>query len=220
MRYFKHIQIVACLFILLKTTCLYSQESRYTKGFFVTENKDTVYGTFEYINDYKFNSNPRFYKTNKSEGITLQLKDVILISLENGVQFERLDIKSPKDTSMYHKYVFGKTIIHGGCSLFNITQTRYDEDIQFVIQKGSNLFILTQQQSTDNDKLIKDTRYLGILNLIMSDCDSIKPYISRTSFNEKSLQWIINKYNRYNANKSNQTACKVNDSYFFKGQIG
>jgi len=215
------------LFILLilsfSSVALKAQLNLYEKAFYITLDDDTIHGFIKPDNDYDLTRQAYFKSsTELKQEITLTPSNTKKFVFQNGKTFERLEIVSNKDNVKISNFIFGKTLVKGICSLYNISQSYNYEDIEFAIEKNCRVTRLYKQNyyfeyepgNIDYTKIVCDYRYLGILKAYLNDCDSIKTILDNSiMFNQNSLVYIVNKYNRLQKLSDIGSVCKPIETF-------
>jgi hypothetical protein len=118
-------------------------------------------------------------------------------------------------------YIFGKILIKGLCCVYNISESKFKEDQKFVIEKDCKTYILQQENhqlelsngQLDDTRPIIDKRYIGILTVVLGDCDSVKQVLPKLDFSESSFIYIVQKYNRCKNIADYPSICKPIESF-------
>jgi hypothetical protein len=181
-------KIILFLAILFASNSIYSQNFR--KGYIIKQDRDTVFGLI----NYSGNSNYRYcqFKDSMNQGkIKYTPDNIIGYGFLNDKYFESHKIVNDDQTS---EFVFLEVVIKGLVSLY-----KYDKI--FYIEKGDTSFYKISNETIistidGQEMATSSVRYIGLLNLLLSDCIEIRSRISATSLSERSLTDLIEKYNK------------------------
>jgi hypothetical protein len=181
-----------------KTLCLiaifcisqigYSQ-SDFREGFIVNLNQDTTIGLIKYKEGNATYRSCQF-KKNASQDIVLYAPDDITgYGFENDKFFQSKKIETSVQGS---ESVFLEVLISGKVILYKYENVFYIEKTEQGLLKLSN-----KTTNAETKEVTQSTSYLGVLNILLKDCPEIsQSRIFNTSFNEKSLTDLVEKYNK------------------------
>jgi hypothetical protein len=209
------------LFIVFFCTSIlygFSQSNIFEEGYYISLNNDTIRGFIRLDNDYSLVNEAVFkIAVDSKEKIILTPNQTKKFVTKNHRIFERLELTKKHDGNTITYYLFGKVLVKGICSFYSISTSSFDEDKAFVIEKNCNNYILTQNNkvisNNMNDITVKDFKYVGILNMLLGECDSIKNILPRIQFNENSIISIVQKYNRIMSKTNNTSVCKSIETF-------
>jgi len=191
-------------------------------GFYINDRGDTIKGYIKYVSDYEVVKHAFFKKElHSKQTISLSPSWVKKIVFENGRLFEKLELQKEVNGINMSSYIFGKTLVKGLCSLYDISVSMNDIDIKFVVVKDCKNYVLVEENKffemsdghIDEDKIVPDRRYLNTLLVLLKECDTLKPLISNLKFSESSLINVIEKYNKCKGNDSSLYVCSVPLNY-------
>lgn len=184
-RKYSVIYLSVCL-VLLSPALLAQRDFR--PGYIVKNKKDTVKGFVAYQSGKKSIQGCVFRETRKGATSTYAAADI----QGYGIFGDRLyqSIELPKDTIKNRK-VFAKVLVQGYLTLFQYSEF-------FLLERNDTLTLLPkpkdEQVGPQNDlKVKRDSKYIGILNYMMLDCQM---NANTASFAEGSLSKVVYKYNQ------------------------
>ena len=179
---------ILILIILFASNCIYSQDFR--KGYIIKQDGDTVNGLINYRGGNSIYQYCQFKESENQSRIKYSAANIIGYGFLNDEYFESHKIVKEDQTS---GFVFLEVIIKGRVSLYKYEKIFYIEKGDTSFYKISNETIKT---SIDGQEMATSSvRYIGLLNLLLSDCVAIRSRISAISLSERSLTDLIEKYN-------------------------
>lgn len=200
-----------------------AQEALFVKGFYVTMDFDTIRGYLNQTNDYELVKGVSFKKNESSSNFELlKPKSIKKFVFEDGRCFESLQFIKSDQSKTDTSYLFGKVLTKGICSLYDISPSRFEEDLTLAIEKNCRAYALKHENKYFvNDfghevktLIVEDYRYLGILKVLLGDCDSIKQSLTNNlKFDPNAIQYIIQKYNRIMTKTFSGEVCKPIETY-------
>ena len=177
-----HIKVVLIGLIISLFYNSQAQDGQFVKGFYVTQNFDTIRGYLNQTNDYELIKGVSFKKNeNSTELELLKPKSIKKFVFDDGRCFESLQFIKTEQAKTDTTYLFGKIITKGICSLYDISPTRFEDDLTLAVEKNCKAYSLKHENKYFvNDYghevktlIVEDYRYLGILKVLLGDCDSI-----------------------------------------------
>lgn len=200
-----------------------AQDGNFVKGYYITLNFDTIRGYLNQTNDYELIKGVNFKKNeNSSELELLKPKSIKKFVFDDGRSFESLQFSKTDQGKTDTTYLFGKIITKGICSLYDISTTRFEDDLTLAVEKNCKVYSLKHENKYFVNEyghevktlIVEDYRYLGILKVLLGDCDSIKPSLTNNlKFDLNSIQYIIQKYNRIKNKNTLGEVCKPIETY-------
>ncbi|MCE2733233.1 MAG: PorT family protein [Flammeovirgaceae bacterium] len=167
----------------------YSQ-SDFRNGFILLQKRDTIYGLMNYRENKSIYSFCEFKKIGSEKLNDYKPNDIVGFGFLNDKYFESQQITLPDYRT---EQVFVEVIIRGKISLYKY------KDFFFIATETSDLQLLensTKEVYVGETKMAKKTnQYISILNIYLTDCESVKNKIPLTLYNEKSLTNLIYDYN-------------------------
>ncbi len=177
--------LVTCV-VMFIPTLLSAQDFR--PGYIVKNGGDTVKGFAAYQSGKKSIEGCAFRETRKGATSTYAATDI----QGYGIFGDRLykSIELPID-SVKNRKVFAKILVQGYLTLYQYIEF-------FLVERNDTLTVLPkpkdEQVGPQNDlKIKRDSKYIGILNYMMLDCEM---NANRASFAEGSLSKVVFKYNQ------------------------
>ncbi len=182
----KRISII--LFILFISKILYSQ-SDYRRGYIISQSRDTIFGLINY-GDVK--NQHQYCQIKELQQVIKYTPDKVAgYGFINGSYFESRKIENENNTS---EPAFLEVLIKGLVSLYKYETIFYIEKADSKLYKLSNELVT---YTVDGRETARNSgRYIGFLNLLLSDCSEINSKIFSTDFKEKSLFNLIEQYNK------------------------
>jgi hypothetical protein len=176
------------LVILFVSNSIHSQN--FQKGYIIKQDRDTVKGLINYSghSNYRY---CQFKDPINQDKIKYTPDNILGYGFLNDKYFESHKILNEDQSS---EFVFLEVVIKGLVSLY-----KYDKI--FYIEKGDTSFYKisneTIKSSVDGQEMATPSvRYIGLLNLLLSDCVEIRSKIPATSLSERSLTELIERYNK------------------------
>jgi len=188
------IESMKCLFVLMAwfasmlcPALLFAQKD-FRPGYIIKNNADTVKGFVAYQSGKKSIEGCVFREARKGATSTYAATEI----QGYGILGDRLyqSIELPNE-SIKNKRVFAKILVQGDLTLY-----QYNEF--FLVERNDTLTVLPkpkeEQVGPQNDlKMKRDSKYIGILNYMLLDCQM---NANTASFSEGSLSKAVYKYNQ------------------------
>lgn len=183
--------LTICIFLLLSS---HAQTKEFTAAYYIDLNGDTLYG---FIRDLKENQLSHSFIFKKSITQT-QVSEIDAKACKSFfVQPDRKFV-SINDT-IFKTQVFAKELATGPLSLY----CYYDSDPLIFYFKKEGEAQFTRMQKMDQagvnnqglDYMREDTKYIGLLNLLMQDCEGLSKKINQVSYNANSFVKLVDQYN-------------------------
>ena len=176
--------ILACSFFKL------SAQGDYRPGYIITNSKDTIHG---FVNNQVGLKNYRqcqFKKSKAGYSTDYAPSDIYGYRFSEGKYF----ISKEMPTKEGSKKVFVEMIIDGRLSLFRYNNAYYAEK-----EGEATVYILENTETeviVNEEKAFKENKeYVGILNMLMSDCRDQNLKIQSVRLKERSLTKLFEDYN-------------------------
>jgi len=172
-----------CIALLLPAS-LFAQD--YRPGYIIKNNMDSVNGYVEYSTEKKSSSYCKFRSSRKDKATAFTPDELHAYGVYGDKRYESMLIPDP---SIKGK-AFVKVIVKGPLRLYQYRKT-------FLVAKDS-LMLLPAPKSkvidTDKGKRTQeDSRYKGLLNILLADC---KLSADEIRYTESGLTNLVNNYNR------------------------
>jgi hypothetical protein len=182
------------LFIFFLNFCtnqIFSQFD-YRKGYYINNNRDTIYGLIDYKGDIE-NSKECHFKLNGHSKEAVFLPDQI--SSYRFLEDKYYVSKKIKDIES-EKYIFLECLLKGKATVYYYRSNKID---RYFIEKDGVIGELTNDEVIINDingvvGVRNSNKYKGYLKSSFQDCPNIFPKIDSTDFNKKSLIKITKEY--------------------------
>ena len=172
---------IVCLFI---PVSIFAQD--YRSGYVIKNNRDSVSGFIEYSTEKKNSSYCKFRTSRKSKATKFSPEELLAYGYYGDKRYESMTIPDGETK----KRVFVKVLVSGPMNLYqyqNIFLVKRDSLILLPTPKSQ--MVETSQGSRSKD----DSRYKGLLNILLSDC---KLSANETRYTEYELTNLFNNYNR------------------------
>lgn len=180
------------LVLLLFSQSVFSQID-FRKGFIIKSSGDTING---YVNYHEGNISYRVcqFRTNESESTKEYTPETIKGYGYVDDKVYQSETVVTTDQVRKDSHIFYEVITRGLVSLLKC-------ESDFYVMKGDSTFYRLNNDpmvinKADYSIVSSITRYLGFLNIVMSDCPAIMERISKVEYNEKSLTCLVEDYNR------------------------
>lgn len=179
--------IILLFFIFFAGFINLKAQTNFIKGYYITNAQDSIHGYLDYRSEKRNYKLLVFKKDLNSKQIKLYPKDLLGFTVDNSDFYERHSFKSRKGEELYG---FFKVILRGKLSLLRY-QSRY-----FAKNSQGEIFEISKRKEVSDGKLMEDYYGLGMLKVLMKDCDEMtsdfleKQYKSNPNFID-----IFNKYN-------------------------
>lgn len=186
--------VVLTLLVMLPTL-LYAQTNP-ERGFIVTNQNDTVYGTIDYLSDAKCAYTCLFKPDGETEYKTFGPNDISAYRFtDNGVFY----VTRTFDVDGEQKTFFAEYLIEGGVSLFHHKENKTDyyyfigEDGKVVVAKNDYQDTFYSNQ-TEKEKADKRRAALGDVNQIFTKSDKTLHDLWTKEINARNLTKITQEY--------------------------
>lgn len=164
-------------------------QTNFLKGYYITIKKDTIQGYIDYRSE-KRNYQICVFKEDFNDKLRKKLypQDIVGFSVDNKDFYEKHSFKSKKGEELYG---FFKVIVRGNLSLLRY-QSRY-----FAKNLNGEVFEISKRSEILNGKVKEDYYGLGMLKVLMKDCDQISEEFLRKEY--KSNPDFTRIFLRYNS---------------------
>ena len=185
---------IAFAFCFLMSIYAYSQ-SDFRKGFIINNKGEKINGFINYKENASVYEYCEFKKTLDSETVKYSAK---LINEYGFVNYKKYISKEIIIDNIESKK-FLEIIVNGKATLLKYISTFYIEK-ENLFKKLDNKLI----EFKENFKTYRrpSNRYIGVLKLLLSDCNNIKITIEKIKYNEIDLTKLISKYNNCSDSKN------------------
>jgi hypothetical protein len=150
------------------------------RDYIVKTNGDTLRGELRFEN--KITSGILFRSS--QESFTRYTPDEVTSFLNNGVQRFR-SIRNPQTSQNQ----FSEILVDGPATLSK------SGDVFFVL-KEDKVYLLEKKDTTWNGMIKKDKKFIGVLSVILTGCESIRKKLPSRTFSSSSLIPLISSYNK------------------------
>ncbi len=172
-----------CFACLLIPSALFAQD--YRSGYIIKTNKDSVNGFVEYSSDKHNSTYCHFRETRRGKTTTFSPQELLAYGFHGDKQYK--SVRLPGASS---EIVFVKVLATGPMKL-------YRHQKEFLVRKDSLILLPVAKsvlvETTEGKKSRVDSRYKGLLNFLMADCNLSA---DETRYTEIDLINLINNYNR------------------------
>jgi hypothetical protein len=181
------ITILATFLMFVHNFCF--SQTAYRKGYIITNARDTLSGFVEYREGLRAYRSCNFKQSKDHGAVTYAANQIVAYSFVDDKLFESKKIHPAEKTE---QTVFLEVIVKGLVGLYRFEDTYWVSDNQ-------TLYELTNEyrDAVINDVSVKRRthHYVGILNLLLSDCRELKLRIQKSILSEKPLTKLIEDYN-------------------------
>ena len=197
---------------------LSAQSYDFKPSYYLDKNNDSIYVFIKDKNENKLSYNFEFKtEQNSISQSTVNAKDCNGFSFIGGEHY--LSIFD----SILNKNIFIRELAVGPLSLYSFSDS--DPEIFFLWKNTSD----QQYRLIKNEKIVErngesylreDTRYIGILNLLMQDCPEMAKKISTSNYNSNEIIKLVDSYNSC-INPETEYKSKTKKTKFYYGpEIG
>jgi hypothetical protein len=179
---------ILSVFLSMSLICLSQNDFR--EGFVIMHSGDTLHGLINYRGGSGSYTNCFFKESEKQEPITYTPDDIAGF----GFPHDRLFISKIIDPLTFNSLnVFIEVLVRGAVSLY------YYNGVFFIQKEKSTLYELAiLKEEVLNDKqvvTVVTNKYIGILNMVLSDCEETRSMIPNVTLNENPLTKLVEAYN-------------------------
>jgi hypothetical protein len=174
------------------TTQIICSQTDFRKGFLISLNRDTTYGYISYGEGVRNNHFCQFKSSQKENWVTYTPLEIFGYGFINDKFFETKKIENNDKIS---EPVLLEVLVKGLVSLYKYENFFYIDKADTGLVKISHESLEYTEKGTRISR--SSTKYIGMLNVYLSDCDEIKSKISNINFSERDLTYLIEKYNGY-----------------------
>jgi hypothetical protein len=176
--------------VLLSMSLICSSQADFKEGFVLMHSGDTLNGLINYRGGSRSYNSCLFKQSKKQEVISYTHNDIAGF----GFPDDRLFVSKKVDLSTGNSLdVFIEVLVRGEVSLYHYNGT-------FFIQKGESplyeLTIVKKEILQDGQKVnILLKNYLGVLSMVLTDCEKASSIIPNITLSETSLTRLVEVYN-------------------------
>jgi len=191
-------KFIALIFLALLSSFTSSAQDVYQRGYVIKNNGDTLKGwIFENTDKNLFNAIQFKNSFDDKIPITYTVDDISEFKFDYGRFFIRFDISEAyaageSDTGI----VFLKQVVSGPMEMY-VEKVHNQPEHIFLHNDSLSLINLpipmTLKSSSSND-LIRTNRHIGILKLVLTDCND-ESLLKKVNYRSASISKIIKKYN-------------------------
>lgn len=193
------------LVLLFNVISLKSQNSFYSEGLLIKNNRDTIRGYIKEENERKLSIEIYFKKTKDSSESEIYRAGEILgyQFMEDNRKFRTISITSRKDSVIKESKRFGKILLEGYCDLYKVMlfpeeyeKVFISDQYIYVVNRGKEWLRLeqTEHQVEVTDYVIRK-KYLGMLKYLSQDCAKESLNNEEPNFTDREIVSYIKKYN-------------------------
>lgn len=194
------------LFVVLFSQNSFSQEN-YLSGYIIKDKRDTIFGYIDYRNwkkspqevifKDKETNKPNSYRPTEISEFSVQGEVYVsrIVNAENSSR-ETKRLKENSALTLRVDTAFLQTLFRGDKSLYYYIDPNGYEN--FYIQQGLRTELLMYKkflQDFEGKKIMRENKkYVGQLTIYLSDCSSIREELKHSSYTQRSLTKIFQKY--------------------------
>lgn len=170
---------ILLFFIFLTCFINVNAQTNFIKGYYVNNAQDTIHGYVDYRSEKRNYNILVFKKELNSKPIRLNPEDIIGFTVDNKDFYEKQNFKNRKGEALYG---FFRIIIRGKLSLLRYHSRYFAKNLE------GEVFEISKRTELSDGKIREDYYGLGMLKVLMKDCNGIssdfleKEYKSTSNF--------------------------------------
>lgn len=174
--------------IILLIAGINANGQKFYKGYLINKNADTL--------SVYFTEKPPGQFFNSIEYSTdLNSNDINIADPNRFNEVQYFDSRKIfRSIILDNEEIFGQLLISGSINLYKLNTAR--EGCNYLIKKNDTVYKLEQEEFKEGNAIKLRNKYIGILNIVMSDCAKLSnKEIAHTGYRDRDLMQLVKAYN-------------------------
>ncbi len=185
-------RLIYIVILLLLLTLSVNAQSNFKQGYIITNDHDSIIGLIDFRTDTQNSHFCRFKQSEKSPEQIYYPGDIFSYRfIDEGKYYVShtivIDGVSQK--------VFLEYLINGMMNLYYYYDSENNLSYYFFENENKELVSITKKEDIiEDNRLKKDTKYIGVLSYVFKDYPTIKKDLNNTSFSRSSMIHLVKEY--------------------------